>query len=603
MDYKNLIFTLILFILPTNTLSKIQINRDCLPLETIDCSTSIMKLIPKIGDAFTVSDEIFADACIIHDYCYRFGHKTYGYNQNQCDSMFLEDMLKICSSSHPENSMESLLKLIQPSCNVMAYLYYRGVYELGSDSFNKENKTCDYEKILLDQIVSSNHIFNGIDTLRLARATSMAKNLINPKIKSAPQFILNFIYHELDSLGQKNASYQNKIEEIDNHLTEILVDLNKIHSYSFDKLFDMLIYIDLSEIDLNNIRIELLKTMFKFKQMVSPSVCYSDMHSLIIYTLIDSELNKYKLNKLNHDKMNLIIDEKPNFLEHIKKIDSEIYSNQIISKEFDSKSDFEVDKAKRIMESSYFKTIFDIYADECGVIFDGEFISSSTSIREFIFSIENDLICEPNLYLYNKFKYDLNQLNKLVMEKKDQCIKQKEFTAECYRYKSYQNHLLLSQQYLFFKEKYCSILKKSEIAEKQIKQKISSQIHEYFLKNYINSDPSTDRKIETMVRIDGLISEITSFSFMEMNEKFDSITIKSFLNLLLKIEKELKNNEFKSELELEYSILEEDKNRLILEYIEELDKNKVKEETKLIINKTYILILRSKWMRSIFFNL
>lgn len=90
---------------------------------------------------------------------------------------------------------------------------------------------------------------------------------------------------------------------------------------------------------------------------------------------------------------------------------------------------------------------------------------------------------------------------------------------------------------------------------------------------------------------------------MEMNEKFDSITIKSFLNLLLKIEKELKNNEFKSELELEYSILEEDKNRLILEYIEELDKNKVKEETKLIINKTYILILRSKWMRSIFFNL
>jgi hypothetical protein len=77
--------------------------------------------------------QMFAGACVQHDYCYRFGATTYHYSRAQCDEMFQADMHRYCDRT-----------VLSWACKRFADAYYSAVDQLGSSSYHTSSECCLY---------------------------------------------------------------------------------------------------------------------------------------------------------------------------------------------------------------------------------------------------------------------------------------------------------------------------------------------------------------------------------------------------------------------------------------------------------------------------
>lgn len=97
-----------------------------------------------------MADLVFGkSACVEHDVCYAME----GMNQELCDLMFLDNMLKGCDKYYYKHlgNRDSIKLLNGPghlSCKVAARLFYSGVKAGGANSFNPS----DSEKALCDEV-------------------------------------------------------------------------------------------------------------------------------------------------------------------------------------------------------------------------------------------------------------------------------------------------------------------------------------------------------------------------------------------------------------------------------------------------------------------
>jgi len=74
------------------------------------------------GETVPIADT-FKDACNTHDICYC----TAGKSQGDCDTEFLNNLLKSCSST--------ISGILDPACEVFAYGYYEAVSDLGQNPY------------------------------------------------------------------------------------------------------------------------------------------------------------------------------------------------------------------------------------------------------------------------------------------------------------------------------------------------------------------------------------------------------------------------------------------------------------------------------------
>jgi hypothetical protein len=113
----------------------------CLPSSPIDCSTSYASILPQVAWA----KERFSNACMQHDFCYRYGKATYGHSRSYCDSEFSRNMHKTCNKL----SVAMLLSLgiDTATCNAMAVVFRSAVEGLGSGSFENASTStvCEYK--------------------------------------------------------------------------------------------------------------------------------------------------------------------------------------------------------------------------------------------------------------------------------------------------------------------------------------------------------------------------------------------------------------------------------------------------------------------------
>ena len=117
---------------------------NCLPASPIDCSASYLKVAPSIAFFTTV----FENACMRHDYCYRFGAATYGYSKKKCDNDFLRDMANICEPKGWEWGRTVITAgTYETACMAAASVFYGAVKSLGSGPYKnkEEGKICRYE--------------------------------------------------------------------------------------------------------------------------------------------------------------------------------------------------------------------------------------------------------------------------------------------------------------------------------------------------------------------------------------------------------------------------------------------------------------------------
>ncbi|MBU1896162.1 hypothetical protein KKB55_00155 [Myxococcota bacterium] len=126
--------------------------RQCLPKVAVDCSTGYFGMIPVIG----YFDEVFEQACVHHDYCYRFGALTYSMNRDKCDLLFLSEMVDICKTS----------SIGSAPCEVAAKVYFKAVHSEGAPFF-KNDMTCHYVHFL-----NLNYGDNSMSTEALIRKLS-----------------------------------------------------------------------------------------------------------------------------------------------------------------------------------------------------------------------------------------------------------------------------------------------------------------------------------------------------------------------------------------------------------------------------------------------
>jgi Prokaryotic phospholipase A2 len=126
-----------------STPAQVYAQLECLPTDRVDCSADWLKVVPPVA----AYSEIFANACLIHDYCYRFGAATYGYSRSTCDKKFHSDMRDICGDVTVWDVIS--LGTIMEACYAAAGAFYTAVRTLGEGAFmSKANgKVCHYEVV------------------------------------------------------------------------------------------------------------------------------------------------------------------------------------------------------------------------------------------------------------------------------------------------------------------------------------------------------------------------------------------------------------------------------------------------------------------------
>ena len=117
---------------------------ECLPTQTIDCSTTWLNLFRPIA----VAAIAFDDACLGHDLCYRHGEATYGYDKEYCDRVFFAELDGICAQ--PIKLLDVVtLGLTRVFCNIGRYSFQAAVARtrFAVDAFQTGDKSscCRYQ--------------------------------------------------------------------------------------------------------------------------------------------------------------------------------------------------------------------------------------------------------------------------------------------------------------------------------------------------------------------------------------------------------------------------------------------------------------------------
>ena len=100
---------------------------------------SIPKAITLLSEFHEEYRDYFDGSCTQHDFCYRFGFQTYGFERTDCDTDFLENMRRRCSSTL------KLDPLKRAECQVAAKHLYNNVVRYGEPSFRAETgRYCEY---------------------------------------------------------------------------------------------------------------------------------------------------------------------------------------------------------------------------------------------------------------------------------------------------------------------------------------------------------------------------------------------------------------------------------------------------------------------------
>ena len=77
------------------------------------------------------------EPCTQHDYCYRYGYQTYGFERDDCDARFLEEMQAYCNIEHKIDIIE------RSECLSIASQMHSAVSGFGEEYFRKD-AYCEY---------------------------------------------------------------------------------------------------------------------------------------------------------------------------------------------------------------------------------------------------------------------------------------------------------------------------------------------------------------------------------------------------------------------------------------------------------------------------
>ena len=133
------------------TLKKVAWQRPPSPCggsKTLGCSVPL--LVSLTSDVHGHYGRYFYDACAQHDYCYRHGFRTYGFDRGVCDAEFLQNMLKTC----PEPSRSKFGRFLdaissdvdsRKTCVSTAKEFHAVVERFGESKFQTDASTfCEY---------------------------------------------------------------------------------------------------------------------------------------------------------------------------------------------------------------------------------------------------------------------------------------------------------------------------------------------------------------------------------------------------------------------------------------------------------------------------
>jgi hypothetical protein len=119
----------------------------CVTTTPIQCSATISE--NEFPGTYLPTNALFRSACERHDMCYRFGYRTYGHEQNDCDAEFWNRMMDIC---YPESADEAALAFFTAGASVDACVsaaeaYWAAVFALDASSHLEggASRCCAYD--------------------------------------------------------------------------------------------------------------------------------------------------------------------------------------------------------------------------------------------------------------------------------------------------------------------------------------------------------------------------------------------------------------------------------------------------------------------------
>ncbi len=80
----------------------------------------------------------FRQACVFHDYCYRHGHATYGYQKLDCDALLQQHAYRLCRRIYTDS-------LSVADCRERARVVLLGVNAFGGDNFQHGHRSTYFE--------------------------------------------------------------------------------------------------------------------------------------------------------------------------------------------------------------------------------------------------------------------------------------------------------------------------------------------------------------------------------------------------------------------------------------------------------------------------
>ena len=117
--------------------------------EPVGCS--IPEIIVGLSDYHAEFGERFRPSCEQHDYCYRHGYATYGFDQRTCDDRFYADMKAQCGGgSTLMKTLESIADVEKiadgAKCRFAADQFYEAVRQHGHKAYRTTTSTvCEFD--------------------------------------------------------------------------------------------------------------------------------------------------------------------------------------------------------------------------------------------------------------------------------------------------------------------------------------------------------------------------------------------------------------------------------------------------------------------------
>ncbi len=113
--------------------------------EALGCSTQhamrpLAAISNELGQTLTRYSEKFEPACIRHDFCYRHGWRTYGYDQVHCDNEFESNMYGICKEITGTDILQFAAEVGE--CFAAARVFAETVRTVGEHVFQKSEGSC-----------------------------------------------------------------------------------------------------------------------------------------------------------------------------------------------------------------------------------------------------------------------------------------------------------------------------------------------------------------------------------------------------------------------------------------------------------------------------